>query len=178
MDKTEHARKALPEAVLAAWPHMTGMELVRAMSEGRVPYADPSLYALLGLRISAVEGPGRVSVVWEPTHALQNFGGTVHGGYLALFFDEVCCAAGASHCERAYPMLTMHLDIDFAKEVHPERAYAGKAEVVHRGKQRMIINSSLSDPGGALVAQATAILQPNLAIADNLNALDRTRSAC
>lgn len=150
-------------AMLALSAELSGVEMIRALVDGRVPHGEH--HRLLGLRYRKAD-PGRVSVDWTPPAALVNFAGSgVHGGYVAMAFDDVCGSACASAGERAFPVITLNLDIDFLRPVRPDHTYRLDAELVHGGRQRMIVNARVLEPTDTLAAQATASMVANTGFA-------------
>lgn len=153
----------LLEAMAALSNEQTPVQILRAMAKGYIP--SPTYYEHLGLRLSETE-PGTATMAWEPGQAVCAPTGNVHGGYVAMVFDETCCLAGASHGDRIYPMITLNLNIDYLKPMWSGRSYKVDGEVAHGSKRRMVVNSSIRDSEDVLLAQATAALTPNLAFAD------------
>jgi uncharacterized protein (TIGR00369 family) len=149
-DASEALRQALTEA--------TGAQLLQGMAERRVPY--PEHYEPLGLRVArAVKD--RVELTWTPTVSLTNYAGAVHGGHTAMVFDEACCGAGVSGGERFYPMTTLSLTVDYLRAVRPDQTYAVLGEVVHAGRSRLLVNATIRDRNGDLIAQARATVLPD-----------------
>ncbi|GGL65761.1 hypothetical protein GCM10010129_06600 [Streptomyces fumigatiscleroticus] len=152
--------ETMESAMLALWHELTGAQMLQAVVDGRVPHG--AHHALLGLRLTGA-GPGRVQQTWRPPEALANFAGSgVHAGYIAMVLDDACCAAGSSHGERSYPMITLNLDLDFLRAVRPGREYTVSSELVHPGRRRMVANARVTDTDGAVVAQARAGVIPDL----------------
>ncbi len=150
---TEHSLREL-------WNELSGAQMLRAIADGRVPSAPHNDH--LNLRISEVE-PGNVTMTWEPTAAVANPAGVVHGGYVAMTLDDAVCLAGASFGERFYPMLTLNLNIDYLRAVLPGATYTVTSELVHPGNRRMVSNARVLDAEGAVAAQATGSITPNRA---------------
>ncbi|GGZ28448.1 PaaI family thioesterase [Streptomyces poonensis] len=157
--ETPKGQETMESAMLALWHDLTGAQMLQAVADGRVPHG--AHHALLGLRVTGAR-PGRVEETWRPSEALVNFAGSgVHAGYIAMVLDDACCAAGSSHGERAYPMITLNLDLDFLRAVRPGHAYTVSSELVHPGRRRMVANARVTDTDGAVVAQARASVVPD-----------------
>lgn len=95
---------------------LTGEQVLRAILDGEIPAPQQELHDFLGLRPTGAE-PGRVTMSWQPTDALRNFAGGVHGGFIATVFDDLCCSAAANTRQPAAPMLTLNLNVDFFKGI-------------------------------------------------------------
>lgn len=143
---------------MESWLEYSGIELVKAFASGEVP--PPPQEALVGLRMLDASH-GRVDAVWEPTRTVINLAETVHGGYVAMVLDDVCCMAGVTLAERFLPMLTLSLNIDYLRPVRYGTAYTVAGTVAHPGRRRIVANAVISDPDGRPVAQATGSVIPN-----------------
>lgn len=151
------------EAIHRQWETMSAVEAIEAMRDGLVPRWPQD--ELIGLWTTAAR-PGMVELRWEPTPQACNPEGVAHGGYIAMALDNACCLAAASLGERLVPQLTLSLNIDYLRAIAPGDGYAVRAEVVHPGKRRLVVNGSITDPGGRTAAQAHAAVAPNRAFAD------------
>ncbi len=70
---------------------MSGLEAMRAVLEGR--FAPPSISETLRFRLVAVED-GFAAFEGEPSAAVLNPMGAVHGGWALTLIDSACGAAG------------------------------------------------------------------------------------
>ncbi|WP_158885708.1 PaaI family thioesterase [Amycolatopsis anabasis] len=157
--KAARAPDEFQSAVRASWNDLNGLELLRAVAAGRIPH--PGRYGYLGLRLREARA-GEVELDWTPPPALCNFAGGVDGGYIAMVFDQVCCNAAVSRCDRGYPMLTLNLTVDYFRPVVAGHSYRARAELVHFGRKRLVARASLLDSADSLLAQASATVLPNL----------------
>lgn len=158
--------ETMESAMLALWDELTGAQMLQALADGRVPHG--AHHALLGLRVTGAR-QGVVEESWRPPRELANFAGSgVHAGYLAMVLDDACCAAAMSHGERAYPMVTLSLDIDFLRAVRPGDTCTVHAELVHPGRRRMVANARVLDAVGRTAAQARASVVPDTDFADRM----------
>ncbi|MFD7712769.1 PaaI family thioesterase [Streptomyces sp. NPDC059785] len=152
--------ETMESAMLALWDELSGAQMLQAVADGRIPHG--AHHALLGLRVTGARA-GLVEETWRPPAELANFAGSgVHAGYIAMVLDDMCCAAGSSHGDHAYPMITLDLGIDFLRPVRPGHDYAVRGELVHPGRTRMVANALITDADGAAVAQAHAGIVPDL----------------
>lgn len=151
--------ETMESAMLARWHELTGAQMLQALADGEVPHG--AHHDLLGLRVTGAR-QGAVEETWRPPRQLANFAGSgVHAGYLAMVLDDACCAAGMSHGDRAYPMITLSLHLDFLRAVRPGEEYTVHAELVHAGRRRMVANARIVDAEGRTAAQARAGVVPD-----------------
>jgi uncharacterized protein (TIGR00369 family) len=132
---------------------MTGLELLTAMIEGRLP--GPPIMQLIGFDLAEVD-KGRA--VFEGTPALRHYNplGTVHGGYAATLLDS--CMGCAVHT--TLPKGTGYTTLEFKVSlVRPITADTGpvRAEglVINSGRRVATAEGRLTDARGRLLAHAT-----------------------
>lgn len=159
----------LQDAMVGLWTRLSGAEILREIAAGRIPAH--TYYGEIGLAVEDAE-PGKTSLTWQPTAAVCRPEGTVQGGYIAMVLDEACGCAASTNGDRAYPIITLNLNIDYLRAVRRGQPYHVTGEIVHPGKRRIVANSCIRDAEGALVAQATASLVPDLSFADYVRQLN------
>lgn len=141
-------------AGIAAGAGMTGLELLTAMSQGRLP--SPPVASMLGFRTFEVE-PEVVTVTIDPQEFHYNPLGTVHGGVIATLLDTVAgCAVHTT-----LPAGVGYASLDLAtKFLRPVKARSGtitaRGTVVHRGSRTALAEARLTDSTGTLLATATS----------------------
>ncbi|MDJ1135788.1 PaaI family thioesterase [Streptomyces iconiensis] len=148
-----------PETKAGEWDGLSGLDVLKAMADGRLEHWNKSKYDEIGLRLTAAE-PDHVTLSWRPTPATHNFAGGVDGGAIATVLDQVCCSAGATRTARACPMVTLSLNIDFTRPPHTGQLHEVRGELVHAGRHRMLVNGRIVNADGKTVAQATAAVVP------------------
>jgi uncharacterized protein (TIGR00369 family) len=151
---------AEPVELLELWRSMSGLELIRAIADGRVP---PAPHAKLAGFTVAEAGSGQVELAWRPGAAVTNPQGNVHGGFIAMALDDACCLASATLNDPFVPMLTLSLHIDYLRPVKADRSYAVTGSVLHPGKRRVVARATVADADGRLIAQASGAVTPNQA---------------
>jgi uncharacterized protein (TIGR00369 family) len=140
---------------------MTGLELMQAMAEGRLPPAP--IARLMNMR-GGTFSHGRARFEAEPTADHLNPLGGVHGGFAATVLDSALgCAihttlpAGASYG-------TVDLHITYIKAIAPETGpVIAEAEVMSSGKRIATARATLRDSAGTLLATgftSCAVLLP------------------
>ena len=132
---------------------MTGLEMLTAMIEGRLPA--PPIMQLIGFDLAEVD-KGRA--VFEGTPALRHYNplGTVHGGYAATLLDS--CMGCAVHT--TLPKGTGYTTLEFKVSlVRPITADTGlvRAEglIINSGRRVATAEGRLTDARGRLLAHAT-----------------------
>jgi uncharacterized protein (TIGR00369 family) len=143
-----------PGPVLAEAAGLDGLEVMRRIADGRLPY--PPLASTLGVtRFEA--GPGRVVVGLEPEEFHYNPLGTVHGGVVAALLDTAAGCAVHTTLPAGAGYTTVDLHTRF---LAPVRTATGPVlatgTVLHRGSRTAAAEARLSDAGGRLLAHATA----------------------
>ena len=133
---------------------MTGLEVVSAIAEGRLP--SPPIASLVGFdRLDVREG--EVTLTLSPAELHYNPLGTVHGGVISTLLDTVAgCAVHTT-----LPVGAAYTSLDLAvKFLRPVTVRTGDVtaigSVVHRGKRTALAQAVLSDAEGTLLATATS----------------------
>lgn len=149
-------RWADPAQIMAAAQGLSGLDLMRAIGEGRVP--PPPVGSLIGVDGMTVE-KGKVSVGFDPAEFHYNALGSVHGGVIATVLDIVLGSAVHSTLKagQGFTSLTMEIKYHRAVTAKSGRLVAG-AEVVTRGREIVTAEAKLTDKNGRLFANATSTL--------------------
>lgn len=136
------------------------VELNQLIRENRVDeYSSPNV----ALGMSPVEfGAGTSRWVWsnQPPAALNPFG-TLQGGYLAVFIDELFSTAVASVLEVGELAMTAEFKVTFLSALLPGRLH-GNAKVIRRSRSLAFLEASVAGENGqpAVTASSTwAILR-------------------
>jgi uncharacterized protein (TIGR00369 family) len=133
--------------------HMSGLELLTAMLDGKLPY--PHICDTLGF-ILVEAAMGRVVFQGTPVVDHYNPMGTVHGGWYATLLDSaVACAVHSTlPVGRAYTTAELGLNIVRAATEHtgPLRAIG---EVIHVGRQMSTAQGRIVDVEGRIYAHCT-----------------------
>jgi uncharacterized protein (TIGR00369 family) len=128
-------------------------ELNRVIREGRVAdYQTPNL--ALGMRPLKFE-PGSSHWEWpeQPPAALNPFG-SIHGGYLAVFVDELLSTAIGSILEADEWAMTAEMKVSYLLHAGPVE---GSARVLRRARQLAFVEAVVRQPGqdAAVMASST-----------------------
>lgn len=118
--------------------------------------SDPStFYMLLGMRVEDLQ-EGRSRLVLPVERKLLNAGGVVHGGALASLADAAIAAALATLMDlERETMITVEMKINYLAPVRDGQVSA-EGKVIQKGKSIAVGEACLYDPGGRMVAKATA----------------------
>ena len=142
-----------PQILTEAARGMSGIEVLRAIAEGRLP--QPPICHLLGYRLVEVE-PGRAVFEGTPGEHHYNPIGVVHGGFAMTLLDS--CMACAVHSQvpdgAAYTTLEAKINL-----VRPVTSAVGKlraiGRTIHLGSRIGTAEGRLEDASGKLYAHAT-----------------------
>ncbi len=124
------------------------------MIEGRLPA--PPAAVLLGWTLLAVDPEkGTIRVQFEARTEFLNPIGTVQGGILTAMLDDTMGPAGTAYLGGDALCQTLELKTSFLRPARPGTLY-GEGRVVHRGREVIFLEGTLSDDEGRPVATATA----------------------
>jgi uncharacterized protein (TIGR00369 family) len=131
----------------------TGLELLRAISDGRLP--QPPISATLGFRIvGADEGSAR----FEGTPAISQYNpmGQVHGGWASTLLDSAMGSAVMSICDASTAYTTTQLSIYLVRAIDEKTGpVVCEGRVVHRGARVATAEGRLTDGSGRLLAHGS-----------------------
>jgi uncharacterized protein (TIGR00369 family) len=137
------------------WDVTPGLTAMQEMVDGT--FLAPCL-RLTGMR--ALEArEGEMKLAMPASGWLCNPFGVVYGGALAFLADAAHLMATATTVPAATAFNTIDLKVYFLRPVVPsDGELIAHAKVVHRGRTIAVVNSTITGPDGALVAQATGSL--------------------
>jgi uncharacterized protein (TIGR00369 family) len=130
------------------------LELNQLIRENRVSeYSSPNL----ALGMSPVEfGEGTSRWVWsrQPPAALNPFG-TLQGGFLAVFIDELFSTAVASMLEAGELAMTAEFKVTFLSALTPGRL-EGTARVIRRSRSLVFLEAQVAGEDGQAAVTASS----------------------
>jgi uncharacterized protein (TIGR00369 family) len=129
-------------------------ELNRIIRENRVDdFSTPN--RVLGMRPLAFT-PGQSLWTWEmqPEGALNPFG-TVQGGYLAVFVDQILSTAIGSVLEEDEWAVTAELKLTFLRALTPQRL-EGRGRVIRRTRSAAFMDAEVLNGTGEAAVTATS----------------------
>lgn len=132
---------------------MSGIEFVRGLVDGTLPLN--TMAQTLGYDVvEATEG--RVVVAAEPSDALLNPAGTVHGGLAATLLDTCMGLAVQTTLEKGIAQTTVEFKITLLRPITPDTGLI-KAEgvVLSRGRRIGSAEGRMTDRQGRLLAHGT-----------------------
>ena len=121
-------------------------ELNRIIRENRIgDYRSPN--AALGMRPIAF-GPGTARWSWtdQPPATINPFG-TLQGGYIALFIDELFSSAIGSVLEEGEWAVTLEVKISYLRALKPG-TLEGVANIIRRTRTIAFLEARVLDPDG------------------------------
>ena len=153
--KNTDTRNALSHGVtpLEQVKHLSGLEFMRGILEGRFPPAP--IAAALKFELVEVEH-GRAVFEGVPEFAFYNPISSVHGGYAATLLDSCMgCAVHASlPAGQAYT--TLEFKINFVRAMTDQTGRVrAEGRVIHPGNRAATAEGNLYDARGKLLAHAT-----------------------
>jgi len=145
-----------PAALAAAAAGQSGLDILRAMAEGRIP--PPPVGSLVGVNGMTVE-KGKVSIAFDPAEYHYNSMGTVHGGVIATVIDIVLGSAVHSTLKAGQGFTTLTLELKYHRAVTAKSGrLLATAEIVTRGREIVTAEAKLVDKNDRLFANATSTL--------------------
>ena len=130
------------------------------MVEGRRPA--PPVAKLLGWRLREIDPErGAIKVAYEGRADFLNPAGTIQGGILSAMLDDAMGPAAAATLDGRQFAQTLEMKTSFMRPARPGPIFA-EARVVHRGRQILFVEGSLTDGEGNLLATATATFRAAL----------------
>jgi uncharacterized protein (TIGR00369 family) len=131
----------------------SGLELIRAIFEGRLPR--PGLGILLGMDGVSVE-EGRVTFALDPRTEHGNPLGTVHGGVLASMLDSAMTCAVHTLLPSGSSPTTLDLAVKFLRPVLPGSGrITAEGVAVNVGRRVGTAEGRIVDEAGRLYATGT-----------------------
>jgi uncharacterized protein (TIGR00369 family) len=132
----------------------SGLESLRAVIEGRRP--EIPMARTLGYRLVEVE-EGRVLFEGEPTAAVLNPMGTVHGGWAATVLDSCVACAVHSTLKPGQAYTTLELKVAYHRAMTPDiGTVRAEGIVLSVGRRAGFAEGKLIGPDGKLYASATS----------------------
>jgi uncharacterized protein (TIGR00369 family) len=131
----------------------TGLELIRAIIDGRLP--PPGAAVTIGFELVSAE-PGRVVFTMEPGRQHANPQGTTHGGLLATLLDSAMTCAVLSMLPAGSGATTLEISVRFLRAVPPGVGpVQAEGTVVQVGSRVGTAEGRLTGADGTLYATAT-----------------------
>ncbi len=133
-------------------------DLNRVIRENRADdFHSPNL--ALGMR-PVQFGPGTSFWIWEsqPEAAINPFG-TIQGGYLAVFVDEILSTAIGSVLEEGEWAVTAELKLTYLRALTPQRL-EGRGRMIRRTRAVAVMDAEVRNAAGeaAVVATSTWVI--------------------
>ena len=132
---------------------LTGLELMKAMMEGRIPRAPISeIIPMKPMEIAS----GYIKFTAKADKRHINPLGGVHGGFAATVLDSVTGCAVHTMLEAGTSYGTIDLDIKMLKPIPLEKELVAEGRVIHLSKKIGVSEGTLKDSEGNLYALASA----------------------
>jgi uncharacterized protein (TIGR00369 family) len=146
-------RGAVPQAAAEG---LTGLQLLRAMIDGRLPAAP--IAATLGFRLVEVE-PGRALFEGETGPHLLNPLGSVHGGWALTLIDSAAGCALHTELDPGIGYSTVETKVNFVRPIAADQGTVRcEGRVLSRGRRIATAEAQLRSADGKLLAHGTSTL--------------------
>ncbi len=132
---------------------MSGLEIMQAMIEGKIPPA--SISTVIPMKGIAAEYGRIVFEAMADDRHLNPLGG-VHGGFAATVLDSVTGCAVHTMLEPGVGYGTVDLNIKMLKAVPKHTPLVAEGNVIHISRSLGVAEGTLKDRDGNLIAHATA----------------------
>lgn len=131
----------------------TGLEVMQAMIDGRLPYA--AIAKTLDFTIIEASA-GRAVFQGTPLAQHLNPLGTIHGGWIATLLDSALGCAIHTMMPAGRSYTTAELGVNYVKAVTPKvQRVRAEGKVIHCGRQLATAEARVVGPDGTLYAHAT-----------------------
>jgi len=132
---------------------MSGMDLMRAMLRGDIPYA--AIAKTLDFLVIDI-GDGSATFQGTPGPQHLNPMGTVHGGWFATLLDSALGCAVHTKMPPGRAYTTAELSVNIVRALTPKvPRVRAIGRVIHCGRQLATADAQLIGPDGTLYAHAT-----------------------
>jgi uncharacterized protein (TIGR00369 family) len=132
---------------------LSGLEFVQGLANGALPLN--TIARTLGYEIVEAES-GRVAIALEPTDALLNPWGTVHGGLTATLLDSCMGLAIQSMLDRGTGSTTLEFKISLVRPITLETGtIRAEGNVLNVGRRVGTADGRVTDAKGRLLAHGT-----------------------
>jgi uncharacterized protein (TIGR00369 family) len=133
--------------------HLTGLETLRAMIEGRLPA--PPFALATAISLTAAD-EGRVVFEGEPKAEFYNPLGTIHGGWTATILDSAMACAVHATLKPGEAYTTLEFKLHLCRPIMPTTGRVRcEGIVLSRGRRAATSEGRLYDAAGKLLAHGT-----------------------
>lgn len=132
---------------------MTGLELLQAMKDGKIPKASISDTILMDL---SELSHGEVHFQVKADHRHLNPLGGVHGGFSATVLDTVTGCAIHTMLDAGVGYGTIDLNIKMCRPIPQNKTLFATGKVINISKNLAISEGNIVDENGKIYAHATA----------------------
>lgn len=130
-----------------------GIELLRAMKEGKMPYS--SIADTVPMRIAELDkGTIKFTVKADSRH-INPLGG-VHGGFAATVLDSITGCAIHTMLDAGVGYSTVDLNIKMVRAIPLNEELYAEGRVLHISKTLGVSEGTIKDTDGKLYAHATS----------------------
>ena len=132
---------------------LSGLDQLRLMLDGRL--APAPIAETVGFRLTEL-AEGRVAFEGEPTLAVYNPIGSVHGGWMATLLDSACGCVVHSVLKPGQAYTTLELKTVFHRALKAGTPVRAEGRIVQAGRRAAFSEADLRGLDGTLYATATS----------------------
>ena len=148
----QHYGVARPEQVAG----LTGRQMLQAMLDGALPA--PPICRTLNIILAEI-GDGFAAFEGDPSEAVLNPLGTVHGGWALTLVDSATGCAGQTTLPAGVLYTTVETKANFSRPIFPHTGRVRcEARVINAGRQIISCDATLKGPDGKLLGHGTSTL--------------------
>lgn len=145
-----------PAPTAAAGLSMSGIEYLRAMTDGTLP--PPPISGLMDFTMVEAD-PGRVVFTCRPDESAYNPIGAIHGGLVCTLLDSVLGCALHSTLSQGKGYTSIEIKVNYLKAVRLSSGLlTATGTVVKAGSRVGFTEGVVTDAAGAVVATASSTL--------------------
>ena len=135
---------------------LPGLEAMRLLIAGKLPA--PSIAGTLGFTLAEAD-EGRAVFVGEPSEAILNPLGMVHGGWALTLIDSCTGCAAHTTLPAGIGYTTVETKVNFVRAITPQTGQVrAEGKVIARGRTIITAEGVLKAAGGKLLAHGTSTL--------------------
>ena len=132
---------------------LTGLELVQAIIEGKIPH--PPMFETIPMRLlEAANGYVKLRAQADGRH-LSPFG-SVHGGFVTTVLDTVVGLAVQTALEQGVGHATVDVNSKMLKFIPLDQELIAEGRLLHRSRTLAVSEGSIRNRDGLLLAHGTA----------------------
>ncbi|OHV29806.1 MULTISPECIES: PaaI family thioesterase [Pseudofrankia] len=140
------------EAAVRAGAHLSGLDYLTAMKDGRLPVSP--IGRLVGLEAARVDH-GDVVFRCIPDHSFYNPLGIIHGGFMCTLLDAAAASAVHTTLAAGVGYTTVEIKVNFLRAIRAGDEVQAHGWVTRPGSRLTFAEADIRHTDGKLIANAT-----------------------